>query len=147
MRPICINPGCNKFSVPIKGRVGQPGVRYRVYCGDCHISSYSGTALPNHVTSFKQNCCSNLTGRLGWACPTDHKLLPSLKGKFQIDHIDGDPHNNDPANLQELCLHCHQEKGMRAGDYNNTKKKETVINGKGLRIKRNTFADLFDTTT
>ena len=43
MRPICVNPGCGKFSVPMRGRVGQPGVRYRVFCGECHISSYTET--------------------------------------------------------------------------------------------------------
>lgn len=117
MRPICINPGCGKSCVPVRGRVGQPGVRYRVFCAKCHIHSYSGGLLPEGVTAYKQNRCSNLDGRLGWPCATNHDLLPDARGKFQVDHKNGDPHDNRPDNLQELCLHCHQEKGMRNGDY------------------------------
>lgn len=28
----------------------------------------------------------------------------------EVDHIDGDPHNNDPSNLQTLCRSCHSRK-------------------------------------
>ena len=120
MRPICINPGCGKNAVPMKGKVGQPGVRYRVYCGNCHISSYSDMPLKPGVTPYKKNCCTNQDGHLGFPCITDHTKFDriSTKGKFEIDHKDGDPHNNDPDNLQELCQHCHTEKGMLGGDYN-----------------------------
>jgi len=118
MRPTCINPGCGKPCTPIKGRVGVPGVRYRVYCGNCHIASYTGAALPWGVAPYKQNACKNQSGHLGFPCATDHSLISDVRGKFHIDHIDGDSTNNDPANLQELCLNCHQEKGMRQGDYN-----------------------------
>lgn len=31
----------------------------------------------------------------------------------QVDHIDGDSHNNDPRNLQTLCVRCHSAKTMR----------------------------------
>jgi hypothetical protein len=129
MRPICINPGCGKFAVPVKGRVGQPGVRYRVFCGECHISSYSGTPLRSGVVPFKKNQCSNLDGRLGFPCITDHTKFDqvSTKGKFDVDHIDGNPHNNDPANLQELCTHCHEEKGLRQGDFDGHKKKDNIL--------------------
>ena len=36
-------------------------------------------------------------------------------GKFgdQVDHKDGDSHNNDPRNLQVLCLRDHSAKTMR----------------------------------
>ena len=129
MRPICVNPGCGKFSVPMRGRVGQPGVRYRVFCGECHISSYTETPLRPGVTAFKKNQCSNLDGRLGFPCITDHTKFDqvSTKGKFEIDHIDRDPNNNDPANLQELCMNCHKEKGMRQGDFDRTKKKDSIL--------------------
>lgn len=30
----------------------------------------------------------------------------------QVDHIDGDSHNNEPSNLQCLCLRCHSAKTM-----------------------------------
>lgn len=28
----------------------------------------------------------------------------------QVDHADGDSHNNDPGNLQTLCISCHSSK-------------------------------------
>ena len=31
----------------------------------------------------------------------------------QVDHRDNDSHNNDPANLQTLCLSCHSAKTAR----------------------------------
>lgn len=30
--------------------------------------------------------------------------------KFDTDHIDGNPSNNDPSNVQTLCRPCHAEK-------------------------------------
>lgn len=30
----------------------------------------------------------------------------------QVDHMDGDSHNNVPSNLQVLCLRCHSAKTM-----------------------------------
>ena len=151
MRPICVNPGCGKSATPVKGRVGQPGVRYRVFCSDCHISSYSETPLREGVVPFKKNQCSNLNGRLGFPCITDHSKFDqvSTKGKFEIDHIDRNPNNNDPANLQELCMHCHKEKGMRQGDVDGHKKKETILiddilDSKKFVTRSNFFNQLFE---
>ena len=31
----------------------------------------------------------------------------------QVDHIDGNSHNNDPSNLATRCLRCHSSKTMR----------------------------------
>lgn len=33
--------------------------------------------------------------------------------KFDVDHIDNNPSNNDPSNLQTLCRKCHIEKSKR----------------------------------
>ena len=32
---------------------------------------------------------------------------------WQLDHVDGDPTNNDPGNLQVLCSACHRYKTGR----------------------------------
>ena len=36
-------------------------------------------------------------------------------GRFgnEVDHVDGDSHNNDEANLQTLCHRCHSSKTAR----------------------------------
>lgn len=119
-REQCANHGCDNLQVSSRGRIGEPGTRYRAVCGRCHMSSYGGQLLPSGITDFKKYCCSNLDGRLGFPCSTDHSKIQDPRGKFQIDHIDGDCTHNDLTNLQELCLNCHQEKGMRAGDYAKT---------------------------
>lgn len=38
--------------------------------------------------------------------------------QLDVDHIDGDRFNNDPANLQTLCANCHRLKTHLAGDSN-----------------------------
>lgn len=146
MRPICINPGCGRLAASMKGRVGEPGVRYRVFCGDCHIRSYNEMPMREGVVAFKKNECSNLDGRLGFPCITDHNRFDqvSTKGKFEVDHIDRNPNNDDPSNLQELCMHCHKEKGIRQGDFDRFKKKKSILIDDLIISDRNMFSQLFD---
>jgi len=40
-------------------------------------------------------------------------------GQLDLDHIDGNHHNNDPANLQTLCANCHRLKTHQAKDHLN----------------------------
>lgn len=118
-RPNCINPGCGRPATPMKGRVGESGVRYRVFCDPCHRSSYKGIPLAIGVTPFKKGYCSNKDGHLGFDCLIKWELVTEdYKVCTEVDHINGDPHDNRPENLQELCPICHREKGRRQGDYN-----------------------------
>ena len=48
-RPFCINLGCNSYAAPIRGRIGEEGVRYRVFCGTCHKNSYEAVSY-THLT-------------------------------------------------------------------------------------------------
>lgn len=121
MRPICINPGCGSLAVPMRGRVGDPDVRYRVYCDPCHRSNYKKTPLREGVTPYRTGVCSNHDGALlGFPCVVDWKLAKrsNFDISTEVDHINGDCHDNDPKNLQELCPICHKEKGKRNGDHN-----------------------------
>lgn len=50
--------------------------------------------------------CENRDGRLGYECSS---TIP-WQGILQVDHIDGNPHNNCKSNLQTLCANCHAYK-------------------------------------
>ena len=43
---------------------------------------------------------------------------PVHSSQLDVDHIDGDRWNNDPANLQTLCANCHRLKTHLSGDSN-----------------------------
>ena len=54
-----------------------------------------------------QPTCENVDGRLGFVCTTT--TFPGY-GMVDVDHIDGNPTNNDRENLQTLCKCCHAYK-------------------------------------
>ena len=60
--------------------------------------------------------CENIDGRLGVICTT----TISSPTQLQIDHIDGNKHNNDPANQQILCGCCHALKTAINKDHLNS---------------------------
>ena len=37
-------------------------------------------------------------------------FVPEHQSQLDVDHIDGNPNNNDPKNLQTLCANCHRLK-------------------------------------
>ena len=45
-------------------------------------------------------------------------FVPVHISQLDVDHIDGDRWNNDPANLQTLCANCHRLKTHLSGDSN-----------------------------
>jgi hypothetical protein len=47
--------------------------------------------------------CINVDARYGFKC-TATILYPE---QLDINHIDGDRHNNDPANKEIICKNCH----------------------------------------
>lgn len=47
---------------------------------------------------FRDSCCS--------FCG----FVPVHMCQLDVDHIDGNHHNNDPENLQTLCANCHRLK-------------------------------------
>lgn len=46
------------------------------------------------------------------------QFRPVHSSQLDVDHIDGDRYNNDPANLQTLCANCHRLKTHLSGDSN-----------------------------
>ncbi len=75
---------------------------------------------PRHlVDGNRQRRRSMHTGSKGWRLLRLQVLqrdafLCRECGQFgdQVDHVDGDSHNNNPSNLQTLCLRCHSAKTM-----------------------------------
>lgn len=115
-RPTCTNHGCNE-------PVHSSGKRWRPVCWRCHQASYGKRNYPAGVRPFRKGVCSNQESILDFPCPIDYEKAPWAKGSTQTDHMDGDPYNNHPDNLMELCQLCHQKKGMESGDYKNNQKK------------------------
>ena len=127
--PTCANPGCNNPVAIRKGNIRDGTANFRAQCEPCH----RGRNKNPDVESIRKGQCSNQNGRLGFECPTDHsKIKPDMKGSFHIDHIDGNRWNNDPSNHQELCAHCHNEKGKRCGDFSKPRIRQ-IADERGLK--------------
>lgn len=62
---------------------------------------------------YRKNYCENTDGRLGYVCTTTIEWT----GMLDVDHIDGNPSNNNPINLQTLCKCCHAYKTHVSKDY------------------------------
>jgi hypothetical protein len=61
----------------------------------------------------RKSYCENIDGRFGFKCTTTIMIDAML----QVDHIDGNPSNNDIHNLQTLCACCHVYKTITNKDY------------------------------
>ena len=119
MRPTCCNHGCSKGVCCNTGKLSDPNPRYRPVCGHCQGANYGKHPYAKGVTPFVTGQCSNSDGHLGFECWTDFTKMPEdFKGRTQIDHRDGNPHNNVLENLDELCVSCHAYKSQRNGDNN-----------------------------
>jgi 5-methylcytosine-specific restriction endonuclease McrA len=74
------------------------------------------------VLPYKANRCDNEDGKiLGMPCPVqDWNTLREIGIPLtDLDHKDGNHHNNVPDNVQELCPICHRIKGKQNNDHQN----------------------------
>lgn len=62
---------------------------------------------------YRLTYCENVDSRLSFRCTTTIMLAAQL----EVDHIDGDPSNNDPKNLQTLCSCCYKYKTIISKDH------------------------------
>lgn len=120
-RPRCTIEGCKKP----KAIVSTTKDGFPVYRHVCqkhhteHLAEKNGityTQLRNkwhRYLKYRKDYCENIDGRLGKACTADIWW----EGMLDVDHIDGNPNNNDPSNLQTLCKNCHAVKSNIFGDY------------------------------
>ena len=118
--PICINQGCEKeVAVRHWSAEGKPSLKTE--CGRCSTARKKGNKVEN-ITFHKKKYCQNKDNILGFLCPMDperyHKFSSDI---YDMDHKDGDHHNNTPENLITLCKVCHAYKGQISGDFNSQK--------------------------
>lgn len=61
----------------------------------------------------RKQFCENIDGRLGYVCES----VIRLDAQLEVDHVDGNPKNNNTKNLQTLCMLCHKFKTLANKDY------------------------------
>jgi len=103
--PCCSAPGCRK-KTSISGTNRKGELKFTTYCPE-HVG------LASAHLAFRKTYCENLDSRFGFTCTTTIMLMAQL----EVDHIDGNPYNNDPNNLQTLCSCCHKYKTITNRDY------------------------------
>lgn len=74
----------------------------------------------------RKDYCENRDGRLGFKCTFTPPTIEELdaigvhelfKGWLDVDHLDGNPDNCEPENVQTLCKCCHSIKTNMNKDY------------------------------
>lgn len=133
-RPKCSKKGCCKPRAIINTlKDGTPN--YRTVCQSHHqknICAKNGVSSTQRLTAerqgltlseyanqyhpyrkYRKEYCENKDGRLGYKCTA----TIVWDGQLDVDHMDGNPSNNNPANLQTLCKCCHAYKTNINEDY------------------------------
>ena len=60
-------------------------------------------SVPNRLTGGRwRRIRREILNRDGWRCQRCGR-----PGALEVHHVDGDPGNNDPDNLQAVCRPCH----------------------------------------
>lgn len=128
IRPTCQANGCDRQAMATGKyrKDGTPIYRRRAdtgYVCDLHHRELTGASKGLTATDWtnsfhpyrqhRETYCENIDGRLGYKCRCEIKISAQL----QVDHINGDPTDNRPENLQTLCANCHIYKTHMSKDY------------------------------
>jgi 5-methylcytosine-specific restriction endonuclease McrA len=120
MIPKCINNGCDK-DVSIRHWSAQEHPSLKTECSRCSTARLKRKTLPG-ITFHKKNYCENKDSVLGFKCPLDPERYSEFPSDiYDMDHKDGNHHNNTTENLITICKVCHARKGKEAGDFNSQK--------------------------
>ena len=133
-RPTCETKGCCNPAAMVKDYY-DGWANYRRWCSACHskrtakkhglkhmaqvVAKNAGMTVAEYTNQFhpyrkyRKDYCENVDGRLGYKCTTTIVIAAQL----EVDHIDGNPSNNNPGNLQTLCACCHKYKTLTNEDY------------------------------
>jgi 5-methylcytosine-specific restriction endonuclease McrA len=125
-RPKCINDGCNNRGQFIGNYRKDGSPIFRNYCALCHrkrsaskkgmtVAEWTNQSHPylKYRKTYCENAKGDKAGWLGYKCTTT--IVHTLQ--LDVDHLDGNPTNNDPDNLITLCKCCHSIKTNMFADY------------------------------
>jgi hypothetical protein len=121
--PQCSTKGCNKSRAETNWHWVAGTPVYRLVCTGCHgkriaerngfdkFSQFLNTKHP--YRKHRKDYCENKDGRLGYKCTNKIRISAQL----EVDHKNGNPHDNRLRNLQTLCCMCHTYKTHVKRDY------------------------------
>ena len=95
--------------------------RYHRYCSHHHKRKYKMGGVHKQ---YRKSYCENEDGRLGFICTA--KIIEP-RWQLDVDHIDGDRHNNNSENLQTLCANCHRVKTKQRQENLQMKKRKHYL--------------------
>lgn len=78
-------------------------------CGNKNISEGLNSKGIRVYKNRCRTCIRKATALKKGYCERCGKV-PESSRQLETDHIDCDPSNNDPSNIQTLCSPCHREK-------------------------------------
>jgi hypothetical protein len=120
--PKCLNTGCNGNVLVREWKYWS----FKSECSTCTSARKKGITRPG-IIQHKKSFCENEDGQLGWVCPVPRDGWIGFENSLDLDHLDGDHHNNVPSNVKTYCKLCHGKKSLINGDCNSNKQSSRVI--------------------
>jgi hypothetical protein len=111
LRPSCQIDGCSNPAM-YQYQYDDGDWKWRVRHGKIICSAHH-TKGWHPTLKHRKDHCENRTGFLGFKCTTNI----FWEGMLDVDHKNGNPSDNRPANLQTLCKCCHAYKTHSNKDY------------------------------
>lgn len=132
-KPKCVVEGCE--------RPGQHQGKYRkdgstIYRAKCHLHNALQYNMEGAHKLFKKNICENIDGRLGFVCTTT--TLDSCQ--LEVDHVNNNHKDNDPANLDTLCSCCHKYKTKHYSNYRDLQEIRAIY-AENSKVTQNSVQD------
>ena len=120
---MCCEEGCDKPAAR-NGYSSSGKMTFKKRCSTHdkqHFAKLAGFETVNQwensfhpYKKFRKDYCENIDGRLGFECTTN---IIDPAWQLDVDHISGNPSDNDPSNLQTLCKCCHAIKTRDSRDW------------------------------